>query len=666
MKKILLSLAVAATALCAGAQTFHQIEDGEVASCSQTNIEAQDWIDYSTTNYSDRSKCVPEGETIPNLSKTERVVTFTVSGCASFSVTAEGNKSVRSLIIGVDGTTVATQDWENNCNTYGPFETNNSGDCTITVSGNNGSIYLSSLTFFAPEEPILVSFSVGGEEMTINNTDMTITGSVAYDVDLATTEPVVTLGGSATDYSFDGNYNGGTLTISNATGDKQLSYTVTVTNRELDVTPPMPTGIYSEGVDIYTGTLAAVDKPVYILFNEPIEMEDPSKIFVYGMTYNENDSIILNEGIVEGLSTWTSGDSLYIQPSPRFNSNTFYIVQFNGAVRDMDGNVYVDGFGMGLQFKTEALPLTATDATPASDEYAHVMKITFSTDIQLLDLTNFYMSVTEDPYMPLPTMAPVTDVEVYGNNLYILDAANYPNGTLMAFILPTSAVRGVYFDMLTADPDLGFALVSNGFTQGDNSYRIGYNAPINDTYAMPSWLRGTAGVAVDRDYAGTDMTSGTVGAIRGGSTDSLYIDVPIASDIQFTVSATGSRTFVVSNNANEQLASVEAEKNTLYTLNVVMEEPGTIYLHTPGATGGFTIQGISIDVCSGVEGIQADKESNVRYANLVICNNGSSLEVYNLMGVCVARSEGNIDMSNMPKGVYIVRIDGKESMKIVR
>ena len=67
-----------------------------------------------------------------------------------------------------------------------------------------------------------------------------------------------------------------------------------------------------------------------------------------------------------------------------------------------------------------------------------------------------------------------------------------------------------------------------------------------------------------------------------------------------------------------------------------------------------------------MEGIEAEKESSVSYANRVILNNGAKVEVYNLSGVCVARSESNIDMSRMPKGIYIVRINDKESMKIVR
>lgn len=663
MKKILLSLAVAVIAMCAGAQNYHAITDGEVASCSQANIEACDWIDYTKTNYSTRSKCVEAGETIPNLSSTDRIVSFTVSGCASFEVTAEGNKEVRSLAIGVNGTTIATQEWANGCNTYGPFETGTTGECTITVGGTGASVYLSSVTFYAPAAPSLEGFTVGGEEMTINNTDMTVTGTVSADVDLSTTQPVVTIGGSATDYNFDGNYNGGTLTVTD--GTTILTYTVTVTNRELDVTPPMPTGIYCEGVDLMMGTPAGVDKTINITFTEPIILVDTAMVNVYGVKFDENYDIIA-EGFCE-CEISVEDNNLYITPSPRFDSGFMYTVTFSGAVTDIDGNLYFDDFGLGLQFITEEVALTVADATPASDDYIHALKMTFSTEVVMQD--GIMLNVA-DPDFPMPNMQTAANVEILGNNLYILDVANVMPGSIVSYSVLTTSVRGVYYDMLAEAEGwegTGMALISDDVVLGDNSFRIGFNAPINDTYIMPSWIEGTAGVSVDRDYAGSDMPAGAVGAIRAGKTDSLIVDVPQGCNIKFTVSATGGRTFVVTNEAGEELANVPVDKsNTITDIPVDINEAGKIYLYTPGATGGFTVQAMAVSVHSGMEGIEAEKESSVSYANRVILNNGAKVEVYNLSGVCVARSESNIDMSRMPKGIYIVRINDKESMKIVR
>ncbi len=85
------------------------------------------------------------------------------------------------------------------------------------------------------------------------------------------------------------------------------------------------------------------------------------------------------------------------------------------------------------------------------------------------------------------------------------------------------------------------------------------------------------------------------------------------------------------------------------------------------AGGVSTVKDFPYTIGSDVpSAIKAVSTTDVRYAGGVVYNDGSQVEVYNLMGVCVARSYGNIDLNAMPAGVYIVRVDGEVAMKVAR
>lgn len=118
MKKILLFIGSAI--LCGfsvQAQTFHEVSNGETLSFAQESIEANDWVTYSTSNYASRTKCVKAGENIPNLSKSDRFVTVTVSGCESFEISVDGNGS-RHLSVKIDNNEAESLLCGSNCNSY--------------------------------------------------------------------------------------------------------------------------------------------------------------------------------------------------------------------------------------------------------------------------------------------------------------------------------------------------------------------------------------------------------------------------------------------------------------------------------------------------------------------------------------------------------------------
>ncbi len=685
-------MAVAVVALCGSAQNYHTVQSPqEIIYTTQANLAALDWATDGTggTTYSPKSAQTVHIDPATDAAyasstKLESILIkqknavksliMHVTGAAEVRAYARSTSKTEVRTLSMDyssteGNSTATIDLNNNSGMLTATGLNAAANYTLTFYAT-GDVCLYAVKLIAPAEPTLNSFTVGGEEMTIDNTAMTVTGTVKADVDLATTQPVVVIGGSATSYNFDGNYNGGTLTVTD--GTNTLTYAVTVTNRVADTTMPMPTGIYCGDLDLAAGE-CPVDGTVYMTFDEPIKLVEGAQIQLYGMAFTDET------GETEGLfnvTTWVEGNNLYFKPAEpamRFNSNFIYMPLINGTISDIDGNVYANEFGMAPSFMTETVNMTVTDNTPAADEYVHALKFTFSTDVELLPEVEGQapriMLTAIDPSLGMPApIETIESLEVYGNNLYVLDVAKAAPGSFLMYGVGMNCVRSIYYDALTPVvdyEDFCYVNAEEGIMLGSNEFRIGYNAPINDTYIMPSWISGTAGISVKRDYAGTDMTNGVVGAIRGGAADSLIIDLPEAANVVFNVSGTGSRTFVVTNEANEQLASVTATKNVPATITVQATAAGKIYLHTPGATGGFTVQGITINTPTSVKALNADKQINVRYANNVIVNNGAAVEVYNTMGVCVARSNGNIDMTAMPKGVYIVRTD-KGSMKIAR
>lgn len=167
-KKIFTLFTLALIFICGiNAQTYHQVTGTEKVSCSDVNIQSTEWLTYSKTNYSTRTKCVSTGETIPNLSSADRIVTLYIKGCESFDVTADGN-GTRHLTVKVDGTVVDETVWASNCSSHEGLLTNNLGECKIEISGLDGSVYLSSITLNAPSGPssdaTIKSLTIAGNE----------------------------------------------------------------------------------------------------------------------------------------------------------------------------------------------------------------------------------------------------------------------------------------------------------------------------------------------------------------------------------------------------------------------------------------------------------------------------------------------------------------------
>ncbi len=102
--------------------------------------------------------------------------------------------------------------------------------------------------------------------------------------------------------------------------------------------------------------------------------------------------------------------------------------------------------------------------------------------------------------------------------------------------------------------------------------------------------------------------------------------------------------------------------------------------HDGGVLGGIALANFSafgaslqipaVLVTNGTEGVEAVKgaDCNVVMMNGVAMISGeyNNARVYNMQGVLVAEAnEGNIDLNNVPAGVYIINVDG-QSFKVVK
>ena len=68
---------------------------------------------------------------------------------------------------------------------------------------------------------------------------------------------------------------------------------------------------------------------------------------------------------------------------------------------------------------------------------------------------------------------------------------------------------------------------------------------------------------------------------------------------------------------------------------------------------------------SGIDGIVTDK-AIIDYSNDVITATGSHIVVYNISGIAVASGEDTINISHLPKGVYVVKVTGSGADSAVK
>lgn len=196
-----------------------------------------------------------------------------------------------------------------------------------------------------------------------------------------------------------------------------------------------------------------------------------------------------------------------------------------------------------------------------------------------------------------------------------------------------------------------------------------YSTDIPAEFEIPAWMEGSlGGLTFNGSYTGSDaaaLGSGNT-VLRVGQNERMELFLSGCGTATVTMSATGGRTYKMYVNGVEVASTGAVVKDTKATLtyDVNSNEPVVVAVENVG-TGGATIGSIELTAPVGTS-IGGAKTNSVVYANGVVLNpDAIALQLYTINGVRVAASNSDIELRNLPAGIYIVRGEGV-AMKIMR
>lgn len=174
MKKFnLLLLATLLAGTCMAA-AYTPTESVDTIMLTKTNIEASDYLSVSTTdnwvtNKNYGASLGVESADYYNMSKSERFITLSLSGAESFVVLVYNSKSGRNYTVQIGTSTAQTITHGGNAlEASSLISTNSSGEVSVKIGGDNGSVYpVAIVVNKAPEKDnaTLESITVDGEAL---------------------------------------------------------------------------------------------------------------------------------------------------------------------------------------------------------------------------------------------------------------------------------------------------------------------------------------------------------------------------------------------------------------------------------------------------------------------------------------------------------------------
>lgn len=615
MKKIITSLFLLILAGISGTvfgQTYHAVSQGETFLFTQENITASDWVTYDYAGYTARTKCF--SGTIPNLSKSERVVDIYVTGCSKIILSADGNNTARTLLISYNGgTAIETAAWPNGCSEQ-TFELPTTGDCKISIAGNNGSIYLASVLFEKPATPTMESLSVGETEGIFDGNNISVI--LPFGSDLTQITPTIVLGGTADHF---------TPTTPQDFSNGAITYTVYNPDESQSATYEVSVAVEQQlSKDATLESLTVNNIPVTI-----IEGQTAYDYEIY-YSYEGIPTVAANAAHVAAATTVT-------QASDIPGNATIKVVPQSG---EDDAVIYTINF-------TRTAPLTGCD----------LLRYTINGYNGIIDQTGKTVQVTLPSGTDLSALTPVTAVSdsasLAGNGE--ADLSSPKQYTITA---QDGSTTQIYTVTVTAD----------GVTQLDN---FPYISEMNGgSFITPTWISG--GEGYNPLYSVEWSGKATPGAYRigkdGTETSTMFLNLARCGKVTIGYTASGGRTL----NIKSGEKSITGEKTTQGTenslsLTVESSEPVTVEISAPGSTGGTTIYSIAITDAT-LDGIKNESIESVVYNGKMIINpENQPLEIYDGTGKLLVKSKESISTESYEKGVYIVRINGKKGiLKIIK
>jgi len=583
---------------------YHPITAVEEFQTTDVNIAAADWVTYIKASYSDRTKCYT-GK-MPNLSATDRFVNFTISGCKSFTINADGNSTVRYYTYSINGaTSIQTASWPDGC-TSQTFETGNTGDITLSIAGVSGSVYLASVIFTPPASPLISAFSAAGIDATIDQTAKTITAELPFGTNLTSIEPIVTIGGVATSYSPTGaqDFSAGAVTYS-AIGTTTVNYTVTLTASAVANTDATLSDLQVDGA-----TVAA--------FNPATLTYDVALPYAY-----------VGLPVISSTVNAVTSNQVLVQASAIPGSATVTV-----TAQDNTSKVYTINF-------------TRTPASSACDITSLMINnrlgVISGTDI-LVQLHNTTDVTALSPVIAVSTFANVTPSGSQNFSSPVQYTVTAEDGTQKIYTVSVELIDMRY----------------------SGSYPLITNFPTG--YTIPLWMSSpTNAISFEEPYTGSDKalwydnetetTAAAASVIRLSSSTAIEFMVSKCESVTAKLSATGTRVFDMYINGSLVATSGSIGSNTLVTLTYAanLNEPVTIKIDNPSSSGGITLGYLEITASFGSD-LKVTQLKGVSFDGTTIHNaNNIKLNVYDITGRIVKTSTKDIQMTGIAKGTYIVR-----------
>lgn len=635
MKKKLFTLVFFMSAFVCGisAQVYHGISGTEKVSCSEESIAANDWITYDKATYASRSTCKGAAESIPNLSKAERVVVFYVSGCESFDVVAEGNKSPRTLEIKVDGEVIDNAVWANGCSTHEGLKTNTIGECKVEIAGVDGSVYLSSVIFNAPSGPsdnaTLASIKIGEEEATLVETTYSYELPASYEGNEASVvitpnsdKAVVTVSSDTTPNEVAGAYTATvaigtqvTITVTAEAGNTS-DYTLLLTKA---TTKSSDTSLSSLTVDGVNAT--------------PVEGDDSKYTFDIAYAY---------AGALEVVATPTDNlSSVSAITVPTIAAGTSEAINF--TVTAEDGS-------------TKDYTLTITRAAASTECVLNRFVINgFTGTIDEATKTVKVKVVEGYDFSHTPVMG-----------ISALATAEWDKATMKVTVTAEDGTTAAEYAVSAADENI------QPFAADAYPYELSFAAA---TYTEPvEWIYGAPYSAGLKDVTDTNVVGGYELKKEGDNanilagTNSLNVYLAKCGKLTVNVGATGGR-YVVASVNNVECGNVTLVKGVAADLvcNIDKDEPVIITIRSykdnkgTASTGGTRIYSMNVTAPTGTSiASQSAEAMNIYTASGVVYISSpvaQTVNVYSIDGRLVRTLdlvEGENTVNGLAGGMYLI------------
>ena len=491
-----------------------------------------------------------------------------------------------------------------------------------TSIGTGSSAYLGQMILYISSlSPNISSFTAAGVSATINETAKTITAVLPYGTNLTSITPTVGIGGTATSYSPPGAQdfsNSATtpLIYTVTDGTNPVNYAVTLTASQVANTDATLSDLKVDGTTVTGFSAATLTYDVTLPYTY-------SGLPVISSTVNAatSNQVISQVSAIPGFAT--------VLVTAQDNSQKTYTVNF-----------------------TRTPISTACDITSFSiNGKIGVIDPIANTILVQMHLTTDVTNLT--PIVVVSSLANYSPTGAQNFTNPVLYTVTAQDGTQKTYTVTVQLV------------DLSYT----------GTYPYITNFPSG--YVIPSWMGSpTGGIIFTDPYIGndkglwydnaTETSNATASVIRFNTTTSMELLVSQCGTVIAKVSATGSRTYNLYINGTLANTVTVGTANVMATLTASpnLSTLTTIRIENPSTSGGITLGYLEIDAPLST-GISKATIPGIFFDGQIIHNNANlDLQVYDVTGRKVASSTKNINLSNVPEGIYIVKGESN-SMKII-